>query len=69
MLIVGSLTVLIITTAVTTAWAASQYRETRKKMSFQGLRVDTENFPVVKNDLILRAAMGKIDQSAFACMS
>jgi hypothetical protein len=58
MLIVGLTTALTITTVATTAWAASKQRKQPKKMSFEGLRVDTENFPVLKNDLILRAAMG-----------
>lgn len=58
MLIVGSLTALVITAVAATAWGFN-HRETKKKMSFEGLRVDTENFPVLKNDLILRAAMGR----------
>lgn len=62
MLIVGSLTALTVTTVAATAWAGFDHRETRKKMSFQGLRVNTENFPVLKNDLILRAAMGRSDR-------
>ncbi|KAI5453956.1 Uroporphyrinogen decarboxylase in heme biosynthesis [Naganishia albida] len=33
-------------------------------MSFEGLRVDTENFPVLQNDLILRAAKGEETERA-----
>lgn len=66
MLIVGITSALVISTAtaITTTLAFARRQKQQNSMSFEGLRVDTENFPVLQNDLILRAAKGELAECA-----
>lgn len=61
MLIVGVTCAVVLSTltAVTTTLTYAKRQKQQNTMSFEGLRVDTENFPVLKNDLIIRAAKGE----------
>lgn len=61
MLIVGLTCAVALSTAtaVTTTLAFNKRQKQQNTMSFEGLRVDTENLPVLKNDLIIRAAKGE----------
>jgi hypothetical protein len=59
MLLIGLTTVALISSATVAAstWIIPKLR--RHQSSKMSLRVDTENLPVLKNDLIIRAAKGE----------
>jgi hypothetical protein len=58
MLLIGLTSIAVVSsvTVATSTWIISKLRNQSSKMS---LRVDTENLPVLKNDLIIRAARGE----------